>query len=130
MFCHLSSASKDILLRYFNLVWKVGEVPSIWRHGIIVPILKLGKVKSDPISYKPIALTSNLCKLMERWVTFCLTRFLEKYDLLNRNQSGFHSKRNTMDQLLRSSNDILKGIGEGHYTLGIFLDIEKAYDTV
>ena len=35
-----------------------------------------------------------------------------------------------MDQLLRLSNDILKGIGEGHYTLGVFLDIEKAYDMV
>ena len=109
-------------LRFLNLVWKVGALTSIWTHYIIVPILKPGKVKNDPISYRP-TLTSNLCKLIKCFVTFCLTWFLEKHTLLNRNQSGFCSNDNTMDQLLRLSNNILKGIGESHYTLGVFLDI-------
>ena len=81
-----------VILSFFNLVWRMGEVPSSWRHAVVVPILK-----PDPLSYRPIALTSNMSKFMERLVK-----------LFNINQSGFWKRRNTLDQLFRLSDDILK----------------------
>lgn len=42
--------------------------PSSWKHGIIVPVGKPGKDKYNTINYRPIALTSNLCKLMEKYI--------------------------------------------------------------
>ncbi|GFX75859.1 putative RNA-directed DNA polymerase from transposon X-element [Trichonephila clavipes] len=39
-------------------VWKEHCFPSIWREAIVIPILKPGKVTTDPLSYRPIALTS------------------------------------------------------------------------
>ena len=130
MFRHMSDFGKKYLLDFFNSVWVSGVIPSSWRHAIIIPLLKPNKDKSNPGSYRPIALTSNICKLMERMIVFRLNWFLEKNGLLNIHQSGFRSKRKTLDQLLRLSDDILKGIGNKKYTLAVFLDIEKAYDMI
>ena len=76
MFRNLSSLGKEFLLRFFNIIWQKGLVPCSWRHGIVVPILKPNKSRCDPVSYRPITLTSNLCKLMERIITSRLTWYL------------------------------------------------------
>ena len=85
-------------------------------------------MRTEAISYRPIALTSNMCKLMERMIVMRLNWYMEKNGLFNIHQSGFRKKRNTLDQLIRLSDDILRGIRWKKYVLGVFLDIEKAYD--
>lgn len=45
---------------------------------MIVPILKPGKEAECPGSYRPIALTAVICKIMERMVTDRLVYRLEK----------------------------------------------------
>lgn len=65
MIGHLSDPSKNIML-LFNKVWELGKLPSSWKHGIIIPIVKPGKDHLQAANYRPIALMSNLCKLMER----------------------------------------------------------------
>ena len=130
MFKHLSNRCQDIILNLFNRIWEKGLIPQAWKHALIIPILKPNKSKSDPASYRPIALTSNLCKLMERMVVTRLNWFLEKYNLLNRFQSGFRKKRNTIDQLLRLSDSIIKSLSNKSFVLSVFLDFEKAYDMV
>ena len=130
MIKHMSNKSKHVLLNLFNSIWEQGIIPTAWKESIIVPILKEGKPGYFASSYRPIALTSNLCKLMERMVTNRLRWFLEKHKHLNINQSGFRQKRNTLDQLIRLSDDIVKSISVKGYTLGVFMDFEKAYDMV
>lgn len=46
------------VLRLFNRVWECGQLPSLWKQAIIVPVQKPGKDPSDPSSYRPIALTT------------------------------------------------------------------------
>ena len=130
MFKHMSSVSQEFILNFFNRVWEKGSMPTAWKHALIIPVLKPNKMKNDPASYRPIALTSNFCKLMERMIVMRLNWYLEKSNLLNVFQSGFRKNRNTVDQLLRLSDDIVKGLGNKSYVLGVFLDFEKAYDMV
>ncbi len=78
---YLSDKSKNILLYLFNRVWKLGKLPSSWKHGIIIPIVKPGKDHSQVTSYRPIALTSNLRKLMERMVVARLIYVLESKNI-------------------------------------------------
>lgn len=66
MIKHLSDASLSIILSLFNKICELGKLPSFWKHAIIVPVAKPGKDHSQASSYRPIALTSNMCKLMER----------------------------------------------------------------
>ena len=60
------------------------DFPTSWRIAIIVPVAKPGKVLTDPGSYRPIALTSCLCKTMERMVNSRLTWYLERDFLSDR----------------------------------------------
>ncbi|GFW10276.1 putative RNA-directed DNA polymerase from transposon X-element [Trichonephila clavipes] len=46
-------------------VWKEHYYPSSWKEAIAIPILKSGKVATDPLSYRPIALTSCFCDIFE-----------------------------------------------------------------
>ncbi|GFX40162.1 putative RNA-directed DNA polymerase from transposon X-element [Trichonephila clavipes] len=55
-------------------VWKEHCFPSSWREAIVIPILKPGKVATDPLSYRPIALTSCFCKTFERMVNTRLVK--------------------------------------------------------
>ena len=130
MFRHMSVSAKEKVLFLFNKIWKEGFIPTSWRHAIVVPILKPNKPKNDPASYRPISLTSNFSKLMERIIVFRLKWYLEKNGHFNINQSGFRSQRNTIDQLLRLSDDVIKGLGNKSFVLGVFLDVEKAYDMI
>lgn len=64
---------------------------------IHVPILKPGKDRGDPASYRLIALTSTLCKLMQRMAKDRLMYYLENKGLLSRWQSGFRKGRSILD---------------------------------
>ena len=59
-------------------IWLTGNFPSSWRQSYVVPIPKPGKDTSDPTNYRPISLTSCLCKIMERVVNSRLVWYLEQ----------------------------------------------------
>jgi hypothetical protein len=76
---------------------------------VIVPILKPGKPEGQLDSYRPIALTSCLAKVMEHMVGKRLQHLAESRGMLNPDQSGFHSQRLTEDQVIRLSQAISDG---------------------
>ena len=108
MFRKFREKSLSILLLFINRIWFLQELPSQWKHSIIIPSIKQGKDPSDPQSYRPIALTSNFVKIMEKMVNNRLRWYLEKNNIYNPNQSGFRKNRNTMEQIIRLDNDIQK----------------------
>lgn len=128
MLGHMADSALDKVLGLFNKVWDIGQLPLDWKQAIIVPILKPGKDQSDPSSYRPIALTSHLCKIMERMVTERLTYYLESKALLYPYQSGFRRGRNTMDSVLCLESDIRKAQTNKEILIAVFFDVEKAYD--
>ncbi|GFS91165.1 RNase H domain-containing protein [Trichonephila clavipes] len=100
MLRHLNPDSITNILFLFNRVWKEHYYPSSWREAIVIPILKPGKVATDPLSYRPIALTSCFCKTLERMVNTRLVYVLEKEKLISSLQSGFRKDRSTVDNLV------------------------------
>ena len=100
MLMHLPECAMDILLAIFNRLWESGEFPAVWREAVVVPLLKPGKSGSDPLHYRPISLTSCLCKLMERLVNVRLVWFLESNSILTEAQCGFRRNRSTVDHLI------------------------------
>ena len=116
------------ILQFYNDIWETQTFPKHWSEAITIPILKTGKDPKDPSSYRPIALTNVLCKLMERLVNNRLKNQLEKQNLLNNSQSGFRRNRSTFDNLIKLENDIQISKTHNEYTMALFLDIEKAFD--
>ena len=126
---NLPSESVTLLLDIFNNIWTNKQFPDSWRKATIIPIPKPGKDHSNPSNYRPIALTSCLCKLMEKLVSKRLIWYLETNNKLSKSQSGFRKNRSTTDQLIRLETHIRNAFLRGEHVTAIFFDIEKAFDT-
>lgn len=127
---HLDDIVLDEICVLCNYIWEAGTIPKVWKHAVVLPILKPGKDPSSPSSYRPIALTAVLCKVMERMVTNRLVYFLEISGFLVNYQNGFRIGRNTMDSVSVLDQDIRRAIINKEAVVAVFLDIEKAYDSM
>ncbi|KAG8181031.1 hypothetical protein JTE90_024777 [Oedothorax gibbosus] len=81
-------------------IWNEKVFPTSWQRAIVIPIAKPGKDPQDAGNYLPIALTSCLCKLMERMVNARLVYCLEEKGAFSPFQSGFRHHRSTIDNVL------------------------------
>ena len=59
-------------------MWETGTFPESWELATVIPIPKPGKGHAEPNSYRPIALTSCLCKTLERMINVRLVLVLRK----------------------------------------------------
>ena len=126
----LPTSANKILLKFYNQIWHTGFLPQGWKHSIVIPVPKGGKDPHTVKSYRPVSLTSTLCKIMERLVTDRLSYYLEKNNILNKFQSGFRKGRATIDHIARLHDTILKQNRFRGYTLAVFVDFKSAFDMV
>ena len=129
MLKHLPITAQFTLLNIFNTIWTSGFFPTSLHKATIIPLPKPGKDDNDPNNYRPIALTSCICKTMERMVNDRLVWFLEKEQILSQSQSGFRKRRSTVDQLIKLETLARESFIQGHHGVAVFFDLEKAYDT-
>ena len=99
MLKQLNDKAKFQLLHLINKSWNKGELPTQWKESTIIPLLKPNKDPHQPQSYRPISLTSAICKTMETMVATRLTAHLENNNCLAHTQSGFRKHRSTIDQI-------------------------------
>jgi hypothetical protein len=77
----------------------LGELPVDWKNGVVTAIYKKG-VKSDMGNYRPVSLTSIVCKVMESLIRDHIMSHCIKYKLFSNKQYGFLKGRSTAIQLL------------------------------
>ena len=126
---HLPTRTLKLMLELLNRIWNGEFFPPGWKEAIVVPIPKPGKDPSNPNNYRPIALTSCICKIMEKMVNSRLMYYLESNNIIAKEQSGFRKGRSTTDHLVRLETWIREGIATREHVVAIFFDLEKAYDT-
>ena len=107
---------------------ETGVFPAIWKKMFISPVKKPGKSKSKPESFRPVALTSIIGKVMEMIVTEEVQTFLEDNKLLANAQHGFRRGRSCISQLLKHSEMILKALEAKVNIDSVYLDFQKAFD--
>jgi Reverse transcriptase (RNA-dependent DNA polymerase) len=113
----------------FNLSINSGIFPEKIKVSRTVPIFKSGD-KNSCDNYRPIALLSVLSKVLEKAVAGRLLRHLRDNDIINHNQFGFKEGVSTVHHLLKLTNFITQKLNERMFTVGIFLDLRKAFDVV
>jgi hypothetical protein len=117
------------LVHLFNLSFKTGKFPSKLKKSRTVPIFKAGDVlKCD--NYRPISLLSSISKILEKAVANRLVNHLGDNNLLYRGQFGFQAKISTVHHLLKLTNYVTEQLNNKNFTVGIFLDLKKAFDVV
>ena len=113
-------------------------VNSSFENGIFPDKLKIGKVNplhkkestDSPSNYRPISILSVFSKIIEKLMHKRLYNFLDTFELLYPLQFGFREKHSTMHALLSLTEAIKHSIDSGNFGCGIFLDLQKAFDTV
>ena len=117
------------LTRLFRLSLEKRTVPKSCKLANVQPVPKKGD-RADPAHYRPIAITSILCKVMERVLNSKLLTYLEDNDLLSDRQYGFRRGRSTGDLLVYVTHcwgEVIENHGKA---LAVSLDISKAFDRV
>ena len=114
----------------YNSCLKTGYFPNAWKQAKVVMLPKPGKDLTKPTSYRPISLLPAMGKIFERIVASRFSAFLEKVDYFDENQAGFREKRSTVDQLFKLSQSVSTALKKHKKAVGVFLDVEKAFDAV
>ena len=106
-----------------------GKLPSKWKEAEVSPIFKKGD-KHLPGNYRPVSLTSVICKVFEGFVRNSLFNHLVENDLLSDSQFGFCKGRSCVTQLLVTLNEWLDCIDRKIPVDAAYLDFRKAFDSV
>ena len=78
MFKHISIKTLEVMLQLFNTIWFTGKIPPSWLHSIVVPVPKPNKPAHFPSSYRPISLTSTVCRLWYNHLKPAVSTFFNK----------------------------------------------------
>ena len=106
-----------------------GEVPDELKLAKVIPVYK-SKDSRNFTNYRPISLLPNLSKILERIIHKRLYTYITEKQLLYNSQYGFRSNYSTNKAITELMANILTGFDEKKYTLALFLDLSKAFDTI
>ena len=117
------------LMHIFNRSLLTGTVPQTLKSAKVIPIYK-SKDHHSVTNYRPISVLPSFSKVLEKVVYNRLYKFLDKYNILADEQYGFRSKRSTYMALLELTTNLTHALKQKQHTMGIFLDLSKAFDTI
>uniref|UniRef100_A0A8R1HVJ8 Reverse transcriptase domain-containing protein n=1 Tax=Caenorhabditis japonica TaxID=281687 RepID=A0A8R1HVJ8_CAEJA len=113
----------------FNTSMRTGFLPDLWKTAIVKPLFKKGS-RSDANNYRPISLTSTICKTMERMIRKEMMKHIYGNKLLSNAQYGFRPHRGTEAQLLHYISCIQSNMEKKKDMSSVYVDFRKAFDTV
>lgn len=118
-----------ILQVLFNLSLTSGIFPNAFKKAVVHPIYKSGD-RDSVTNYRPISVLSVFSKVFEKVLNTRLIQFVKSNNILSNNQFGFRTGKSTEDAVLELTDTVTKNLDKKLKTVGIFLDLSKAFDTV
>ncbi len=126
---HAGSAICTSLTYIMNQSLSQAKFPTDWKQAKVIPIFKSGS-PNETNNYRPISILPILSKIMEKFVHYHFSQFLENNNLLTLAQSGFRRLHSTLTSLIQCTDRWLRNIDKGLITGVVFIDLRKAFDTV
>ena len=130
--CVLKEHSAELspaITALFRQSLDTGTLPQDWTNAIITPVYKKGSIHSAA-NYRPVSLTSVICKLLEHIICSYILTHMEKHDLLTPLQHGFRKRHSCESQLLLTVSDFFNAFDSKTQTDVGVLDFSRAFDTV
>lgn len=113
----------------YNRSLMSSEIPSRWRHSYVSPIPKKEPL-TDPSNYRPVSLTSLLCRLFEKHMLKEMNTHIMRNQLIPSAQHGFRKGMSCETQMIEVLNDWTFALDNGSYVDVMYLDFSKAFDKV
>ena len=116
-------------LKYiFNLSLQQRIFPENLKIAKVSPIYK----KDEEFlltNYRAVSVLPCFSKLLERIIYNRLFQYLSENSILYEKQFGFQTFHSTEHAILLLVNQLYQSFDESKFTLGIFIDLSKAFDT-
>ena len=123
------SVINEPLFHIFKKSINTGIFPDALKLANITPILKSGD-ESTLSNYRPISVLPAFSKILERIMYNRIYKYISKNNILYNKQFGFQNNTSIEHALLQMIDDMSNAFKRGELTLGIFIDLSKAFDTV
>ena len=125
-----TAAATSIPLKWiFTKSLNEGECPDDWRSANVTPIHKKDD-RTLPSNYRPVSLTSQVCKVLESIVREHLLDHLKRNNILSDKQHGFRQGRSCLTNLLETLDSWTKILSNEDMIDVAYLDFRKAFDLV
>lgn len=106
-----------------------GIFPDAFKTAAVVPVFKSGD-QAEVSSYRPISLISTIGKIFEILIKEKLMSYFTESNIISENQFGFVPHKGTDLAVEKHVNSIVGSIEKNNFTLALYLDFQKAFDTV
>ena len=113
----------------FNLSFCQGKFISSFKQAKLIPIYKKGNSKILT-NYRPISLLPSFSKILEKIVYKRSYSFFSRFNLFSNSQFGFRKGHSTSHANCLLIDKVIAAFEKKLTTLGIFLDLSKAFDTI
>ena len=113
----------------FNLSFMTGVFPSVLKTAKLASVFKKDS-KLNSSNYLPISLLSSIEKILEKLMYKRLYSFLDYNNIIYDLQFEFRQQYSTSHALINITENIRKALGDGNLGCGVFVDLQKAFDTV
>jgi hypothetical protein len=113
----------------FNISISTGHIPHQFKVAKVHPIFKSGDI-SQCNNYRPISVLVTISKILEKIIYKRLIQYLEHKNILYDHQYGFRKGRSTYMPLTLVVDYLHNALDNHEYTVGLFIDLRKAFDTV
>ena len=120
----------DFLVFVTNRSFHEGIFPDIFKTSKVVPIHKKKGSRKKADQYRPVSLINSLSKVLEKLVYHRLANFLNMNNFFSSKQFGFRKRMSTSHAISLLVNTVTRNINKKAKTLGIFLDLSRAFDLV
>ena len=126
---HIKSHIISPLAYLINMSFQDGTFPKILKTSKVIPIFKKGSPTSAS-NYRPISLLSCIGKILEKVMSSRINKFFDKHGVFCNSQYGFRKAHSTVHAVIDSVNTVNTALAQNNHVLGIFCDLEKAFDCV
>ena len=136
----VNDVSFNIIKKYFGVLsepliylfqpsHEKGVFPDDLEIAKVTPIYKAGD-NSDISNYRPISVLPCFSKILERLMYNRLYKYLKENNILYEKQFDFQSGYSTNDAIVQLIDKMFDSFEKEQFTLGIFIDLSKVFDTV
>lgn len=130
---HIIVKCSDILVypltQFINKSIEVGVFPDCLKYAQVTPVFKKGE-RNSTCNYRPISILPIFSKVFERCIADRILHYASKFSLFSKSQYGFLKDLSTYHALVSFTEKVYKSLDDKEHTIGVFIDLSKAFDTV